>query len=221
MDLELTATALREAEAHYQACRAALHAVRHEAARERITGVLASDCLRLVPDAPLRAPISVAEALLRATREARAQLHDARLDFWEAQGKMLRYTVVVVRNRAARYRDAAAEGWYAQAAELADSLMQQAEAVEEALTDWASRRRPVRQRCSPAALERILADPDHAADKEHLERILARAQAAHLPRDQDCIALQWDAVTGVVQRAAVEGPGERTDEGLGDQERAA
>ena len=165
------------------------------------------------PGAALRNREQAGIWLAASESQIRDDLRHARIEHWYQQGKALRYALVLCRNRLQRLADHFAAAPQREPAEGHEEpagpprtlrvLRDQVHLLGLEVTAWQARRRPAERICSLHDLQRFLADPQHAADKEQLDRIIGRAREAGLPPALACVRFRWDTVSGEVERAEV------------------
>ena len=207
MDLYEADSRLRQLQERYLHWREARSELRDCPGNEALPAWLADGCRALDPDAPLDDREALLERLEALGEALKHDLREARLDAWYQQGKMLRYSTVLLENRL----DTLAVELEARGADKDERgervrvlLRTQLEALRENLRQWERRRGARPMRCTPAELEPLIADPQHDADKEALEEVVAQAQAAAGPAGQARIRLSWDLVTGEVYSAEID-----------------
>lgn len=206
MNLDDAARAVRTARELYLHWRGIREEVHASPLDVPISGRLAQECLHLDPDAPLD-DRDVLEARLAGVGAAsKRRLQATRRESWYQQGKMLRYALVLLQQRSEIVRDklkAAGEDLEPDGERILSALGAQIDAIRANLQQWQQQRAAAQLFCSVDDVQALIDDPLHQADKEHLERIAARALAAGLPSTLLCIALEWDGVTGEVIEARV------------------
>lgn len=205
MDLHEASQRLQITHRRYLDWRELAAALREAPAGEPLPAWLAAECRRLDAEAPVEDHAALAPYLEQQTTQIKRRLIAARVDNWQAQGRMLRYSLVVVENRVGAIRDELqrlGEPIDARMHALNQRLEAQIATLRGTIENWEAARE-LSQICSLDDLGGFILDPYHDADKEHLERIVARAREAELPPSQACIRLVWDGVTGEVRRAEI------------------
>ena len=146
----------------------------------------------------------VSRGLAELEASIKIRLREARLATWHEQGKMLRYALVLLQNRLDDVQADLAHEDHDAAMEQTFALLQmQMDSLRMNIAQWEGRRDTATVVCNLEEIRRLVADPRHDADKEHLEWIISQAQAAELPEALVCIRLQWNTVSGEVLEAAV------------------
>lgn len=171
-----------------------------------ISGWLAQECLQLDADAPLADRDALEARLAGVGAAIRRRLQATRRESWYQQGKMLRYALVLLEQRAEIIRRKLQETGQTLGPDgerILDALGLQIDTIRGNLQQWQQQRVAARLFCSVDDVQALIDDPLHQADKEHLERIAARALDAGLPATLLCIALEWDGITGEVIEARV------------------
>ncbi len=206
MDLYEATGAVRRATEQYRCWREVQRLLREEAADAPVSAELAEACRHLGMDAASENRTALAEWSAEWEAKIRGELVESRAEAWYQEGKTLRYSLIVVQNRfdalvaALREGGAPVDG---KTREILSRLEAQLEALRSDLGQWERKRVTEVMVCSVEQIEGMIADPDHAADKEHLERIVLRAHEAQLPESLACIRLEWDGVTGEVRSAEI------------------
>ncbi len=206
MDLYEASRMLQEVQEKYLRWREARRELLEWPADEPVTGWLADECRVFDSAAPLESGTATAMRLAAMEPALKERLTGARRDAWYEQGKTLRFALVLLENRLCSVREEL-EGLAEADIPLTQRPMQlletQMDSLRANLAEWESRRRRSTATCSLAELERMIADPYHAADKEHLERVAARAREADLPQAGISIRLEWESVSGEVLSAEI------------------
>ncbi len=133
----------------------------------------------------------------------KTSLQDERERHWHQQGKMLRYSLIILGNRVAGLEASILEAPLGEAEAdqfLLARLVSQRETLRTVIDGW-EQARSASDVCSLAQIQAFIDDPYHEADKEHLERIVERGRRSELPLSLSCILLVWDAVTGEIASA--------------------
>ncbi len=168
---------------------------------------LIASCLRFDSTAPTlnRQPVEL--FLQQESAALVEQLGDERESHWEHQGRMLRYTLIMLQDRVRTLRadldreeDASHQATNHRA--LLQRLEQQVDSLRRTSGHWQDGRL-VRQPCSLAQIAAFVAGPYHPGNKEHLDRILQLGDEARLTPDQVCIELAWDRISGRIESATL------------------
>jgi hypothetical protein len=141
--------------------------------------------------------------------QVRGDLRRARVEHWYQQGKALCHALILCRYRVEHLDIDAPPTDHARHVPDPTApperslrlLQEQVQTLGVESAAWQARRRPIERLCSLNDLQAFLADPAHAADKEPLEGIIARAQTVGLPDGLPCIRLRWDTVSGDIEHA--------------------
>ncbi len=206
MDLYEATRAVRRATEQYRCWREVQRLLREEAADAPVSAELVEACRHLGMDAASENRTALAEWSAEWEAKIRGELVESRAEAWYQEGKTLRYSLIVVQNRfdalvgALRESGAPVDG---KTREILSRLEAQLEALRSDLGQWERTRVTEVLVCSVEQIEGMIADPGHAADKEHLERIVLRAHEAQLAESLACIRLEWDGVTGEVSSAEI------------------
>ena len=161
---------------------------------------LVASCLRFDSTAPTLNRHALEVFLPQEVEALVEQLGDECESHWEHQGRMLRYTLIMLQNRVQTLRadldreeDASHQTTDHRA--LLQRLEEQVESLRHTTEHWQDGRL-VRQPCSLAQIAAFVTDPYNPGDKEPLNRILQRGNEARLTPDQVCIELAWDRISG-------------------------
>ena len=206
MDLYEASRMLQEVQEKYLRWREALRELLEWPTDEPVTGWLADECRVFDSETPLESGTAMALRLAAMEPALKERLTGARRDAWYEQGKTLRFALVLLENRLSSVREeleGVAEAESPRTQRPLQLLETQMDSLRANLAEWESRRRRATATCSLEEMERMIADPHHAADKEHLERVAARARNADLPQAGICIRLEWESVTGEVLSAEI------------------
>jgi hypothetical protein len=168
---------------------------------------LVASCLRFDTTAPTSNRPALEAFLQQQAGALVEQLSDERESHWDHQGRMLRYTLIMLQNRVQTLRAdlERAEHPSDRATDpgaLLQRLEDQVDSLRRTIEHWQDGRL-VRQPCSLAQIAAFVEDPHHPGDKEHLDRILQRGDEARLTWDQVCIELAWDRISGRIESAAL------------------
>ena len=166
---------------------------------------LVASCLRFDPNAPTPDREALEAFLQQEAETLVEQLSNERESQWEQQGRMLRYSLIMLQNRVQTLqadldREGSANDQAAAHRGLLQRLEDQVDTLRRTIEHWQDARL-VTEACSLAQIAAFVEDPYHEGDKEHLGRILERGGQAKLPLDQVCIELVWDRVSGRVKSA--------------------
>lgn len=145
----------------------------------------------------------LAAELDEAGTAVKLSLRDLRERHWHQQGKMLRYSLVVLGNRVEGLEASILEAALGEADRdqfLLLRLQNQRETLRTVIEGW-EQARGASDICSLTQIQAFIDDPYHEADKEHLERIVERGFRSELPSSMSCILLVWDGVTGEIASA--------------------
>ena len=204
MNLYQAARHLQEAQEQYLRWREVRQELAEWPVDEPLAGWLFEDCRTLDPSLSSTDLFTVARQVTALESPIKTQLREARVASWYEQGKMLRYALVLLQNRLDSVQaDLIDEGNDAALKQTLALLQMQMDSLRMNIAQWERREDTATVVCSLEEIRRLVADPRHDADKEHLERIIDRAQAARLPESLVCIRLQWHTVSGEVLEAAV------------------
>ena len=203
MDLYEASRVLQLVHAQYLRWRETRAAVRALPSGSPLQGWLADECAALDQDASPPDQPAAQERLEFLGARIKERLRTARRDHWHQQGKLLRYGLIVVENRLEAIDAHTAEVASTTVDRQLHELREQADTLRSILTGWESQRLHATHVCSADEIALFIADPYQEADKEHLERILERADASQLPHDLVCIHLTWDNITGDVLTAEI------------------
>ncbi len=168
---------------------------------------LIAGCLRFDATAPTAGRDALESFLERETEALPQRLGDERESRWDHQGRMLRYSLIMLQNRVRTLRadldreESASEQGASHRA-LLQRLEDQVDSLRRTIEHWQDGRR-VRQSCSLAQIAAFVEDPHHPGDKEHLDRILQRGHEARLTPDHVCIELAWDRISGRIESATL------------------
>ena len=220
MDLYDAACSLQRAQERYLCWREMRAAVSALPAGADVPNWVRETALAIQAEADIQDSEQAGRWLTASESQVRDDLRRARVEHWYQQGKALRYALVLCRNRLERLAEQFGDALQAPSGLAPESapespeetgehpralrvLREQVDVLGVEIAAWQARRRPRARVCSLRDLQRFLADPAHPTDKEALERVIRRAEAARLPAGVPCVRFRWDTISGRIERAEV------------------